>query len=447
MSYAVELEAKVGKTLERNLLLRISLVPIWTAVVIEAIILVRALPARAHKWDYSIYYSSALAMREGMNPYTTDLTPLAKAQGFELGKINHATDPPTFVMCFVPITLLPPRAGFYVWTGINAFAFLASIALLFRWTSGLSLDFALAIAGLAILFPPVIDHLIFGQNKMLLVLMFVLMLRWLQRGYDARAGFVLALATLLRAFPLLLILYLVIIKRWRALFYTALGLCIGGLLTLGLSGIGSTLSFLLAPSYLTEQWREALPGNIALGPTVSRMFWYFFGIHLGEGLNWIRRATCLLAELGLLGLTVRASLKSGKGDPDGRTFCLWMLTAILISPTSWFYYLVLLTIPLVKFGAAAREGRASARAVWAGILCYAAAWLNFAYVDLNSPTLALHPNTFIWRIGASPIGVLAYISLYWFAVDRIPSPRSEIEDEGSRTIMPEDKIQRFGAAI
>ena len=70
-----------------------------------------ALPGRANKWDYSIYYSSALAMRQGMNPYTTDLTPLAHSLGFELDKINHATDPPTFVMCFVPLTLLAPRLG------------------------------------------------------------------------------------------------------------------------------------------------------------------------------------------------------------------------------------------------------------------------------------------------------------------------------------------------
>jgi hypothetical protein len=446
MSSTLKSETYADKAPERRLLLRIMLVPLWTAVAIEALILVRALPARADKWDYSIYYTSALAMREGINPYTTDLTSLARSHGFELGKINHATDPPTFVMSFVPITLLPPRAGFYVWTGINAFAFLASIVLLFRWTSGLSLDFALALAALAILFPPVIDHLIWGQNKMLVLLMFVLMLRWLEQGDDMRAGFILALASLLRAFPILLIVYLVIIRRWRSVLYAVLGLGIGGLLTLGLAGVGSTLSFLLAPRYLTEQWREALPGNIALGPTVSRMFWYFFGIHLGEGLNWIRRIVSWLAEAGLLGLTVHASLKSGEEDPDGRVFCLWILTAILVSPTSWFYYLVLLAIPIVKLSAAAREGRASARALWAGIVCYTAAWLNFGYVDLNSPTLALHPNTLLWRMGASPIAILAFISLYWFATDSIPGTRGESEEK-SPAPLPTEEIRRARAVV
>jgi alpha-1,2-mannosyltransferase len=394
------------------------LVPLWAAVVIGVVILIAALPNRANKWDYSIYYSSALAMREGMNPYTTDLTPLAHSLGFELDKINHATDPPTFVMCFVPLTLLAPRPGFYVWTAINAASFLIALILLFRWTPGLSRDAALALAALMLLFPPVLDHLIWGQNKMLVLLMFVLMLRWLERGRDAAAGLVLAFAALLRAFPLLLVAYLVLMRRWRAVGYTILGLAVGGVLTLAIAGVASTMSFVLAPTYLTEQWREALPGNIALGPTIARMFWYLFGLDLGTALRWTQKITTLGAELAVLGLAIKATVsRPTDGDPDGRLFVLWMMTAILISPTSWFYYLVLLAIPMVRLSAAAANDRTSARALWAGVACYTLAWLYFSGVDMHSQELALHPNTLLWRVGASPVALLAYLSLYWFTTD------------------------------
>ena len=96
-------------------------------------------------------------------------------------------------MCFVPLTLLAPRPGFYVWTAINAASFLLALVLLFRWTPALSRDGALALAAVTILFPPVLDHLVFGQNKMLVLLMFVLMLRWMERGRDGAAGLMLAL--------------------------------------------------------------------------------------------------------------------------------------------------------------------------------------------------------------------------------------------------------------
>ncbi|HVB81934.1 MAG TPA: glycosyltransferase family 87 protein [Candidatus Binataceae bacterium] len=410
------------------------LVPLWAAVAIGVVILIAALPARANKWDYSVYYSSALAMREGMNPYTTDLKPLAHSLGFNLDKINHATDPPTFVMCFVPLTLLAPRPGFYVWTAINAAAFLLALILLFLWTPGLGRDGALAIAALTILFPPVLDHLIWGQNKMLVLLMFVLMMRLMDRGRDAPAGLILAFATLLRAFPFLLVGYLILMKRWRVVGYTMVGLAVGGLLTMALVGIGRSLSFVLAPGYLTQQWAQALPGNIALSTTVSRMFWYFFGIHLGATLDWTRRAASWAAVLALLGLTVKATVaRPSRDDPDGRLFILWIMTAILVSPTSWFYYLVLLAIPMVGLGAAAANGRTSRRALWAGVACYAFAWFYFVAVDLRSHELALHPNTLIWRIGASPVGLLAYLSLYWFAVDPAPVDSGLARSAASRS--------------
>jgi hypothetical protein len=419
MSPPVEIEISAPQTPQRSLLFRAAmLVPLWAAVVIGLMVLIAALPGRANKWDYSIYYSSALAMRQGMNPYTTDLTPLAHSLGFELDKINHATDPPTFVMCFVPLTLLAPRPGFYVWTAINALAFLISLVLLFRWTPGLGRDGALAVAALTILFPPVIDHLVWGQNKMLVLLMFVLMLRWIERGRDGAAGLMLAFATLLRAFPLLLVGYFILRRRWRVVAYTIAGLAVGGLITLALAGVGTTLSFVLAPTYLTEQWREALPGNIAMGPTVARMFWYFFGLHLGPTLQWARKATVVAVELALLGFTLKATLsKPRDDDPDGRLFLLWIMTAILTAPTSWFYYLVLLAMPIVRLSAAAASNRTSVRALWAGVACYTLAWLYFALVDMHSRELALHPDSLVWRVGASPVGLLAYLSLYWFAVD------------------------------
>ena len=92
------------------------------------------------------------------------------------------------------------------------------------------------------------------------------------------------------------------------------------------------------------------------------MFWYFFGVHPGATLDWARRAASWAAELWLLAATVRATVaRPSNDDPDGRLFCLWIMTAILVSPTSWFYYLVLLTIPIVRLSAAAANNRTSAR--------------------------------------------------------------------------------------
>lgn len=415
---------------------RLILIGLWSATGLWMLIMASALPSRANKWDYSIYYSSALAMREGINPYVADLTPMAHRLGFDLGKINHATDPPTFVLCFEPITWFSPRTGFWVWTGLNALCFLAGLVLLLRWTPGLEGESAWIVAALALLFPPVVEHLIWGQNKMLVLLMLVLMMHWMEQRKDAAAGLILAFASLLRAFPLLLVAYLILLKRWRVVWYTIVGLAIGGLATLALVGIVRSFSFLLAMGYLTQGWREALPGNIAVGPSVSRMFWYFFGTHLDPTMEWTRRAFAAAAQLLVLGFTVKATVRRiTEGDPDWRLFALWILTAILFSPTSWFYYLVLLAIPMVEMSAAALGGRVSRRALWTGVAGYILSWLYYVGVAADSHYWVAHQQGLVWRLGAAPISLLFYLSLYWFAVDQ--KPRSVSIDPNVESMRPE----------
>jgi hypothetical protein len=43
------------------------------------------LPARARRWDFSHYYVSALVLREGGNPYLTDIRPVGERLEFKSG--------------------------------------------------------------------------------------------------------------------------------------------------------------------------------------------------------------------------------------------------------------------------------------------------------------------------------------------------------------------------
>jgi hypothetical protein len=93
------------------------------------------------------------------------------------------------------------------------------------------------------LYEPTTQEFFYAQTQILILLLLALVMRWLQRGHDAAAGFALALAGLLKIFPLLLIGYLLAIRRWRATVYTVCGLLLGGLLTLALVGLTHSLAF------------------------------------------------------------------------------------------------------------------------------------------------------------------------------------------------------------
>jgi hypothetical protein len=74
--------------------------------------LIHQLPSRITQFDFSIYYASALALHENLDPYTIDLESLGGGLGLEIDPIHYATDPPTFLLMIEPLALMPLRRAF-----------------------------------------------------------------------------------------------------------------------------------------------------------------------------------------------------------------------------------------------------------------------------------------------------------------------------------------------
>lgn len=387
------------------------------------------LPERANQFDFSHYYVSALAMRQGIDPYTTDLTPLAKSRGLEIKEINHATYPPTFVLCFEPLTFLSPLYAYWLWIGMNILFFAAALYLLFE---GMPKDTGvrLALIGLAILYVPVTDNFYYAQTQILILLLLTLFMRWIESGHDALAGSVLAVAGLLKVFPLILVGYLLVRRQRRALVFAGMTLFIGSALTLGFVGLDKSLRFLEVLPFLTSPYWLGRPVNVALGAIVSHLFWYSVGSG-DPGVEFTRRVTVVMAQLALLALTVRATLARSKlpGDRDEPVIALWVVTAILLSPTAWLHYLVLLLIPYAVLLRHRLHEEASARATRLGVASYLVAEFLMPIYFLRSPM----PIWVIWALanGPSLCLLLAYGSAYSLARNTPPGAAAEGRIEGN----------------
>jgi Glycosyltransferase family 87 len=267
------------------------------------------------------------------------------------------------------------------------------------------------------------------------LLMLVLMMRWMTLGHDAAAGLILGVAVVIRGFPLLMVGYLLLRKRWRVIAYTGLGIAIGGLLTVAILGLAQTLSFSNGLRFVTQPRFLALPINVSLGAFVSRMYWYVCDPHgtLFSRLslyaaspqsgfsNLIRQILVAAAEISLLAVTVKATLKNRGGiDSDWRAFSLWVVTAVMLSPTAWVHYLVLMLIPFVSMAIAAQRGRANHRAIWMAV----ASFLLISLSTSGRTAFGAHAR------GGLPIMIaegsfvalmMAYLSAYWFAADNLPN--------------------------
>jgi hypothetical protein len=290
---------------------------------------------------------------------------------------------------------------------------------------------AWTLAALALWYVPVGSNFYWGQSKLPILLLLVLMVYWMERGYHACAGLVLAFAGLLRAFPLAIVGYLVLERRWRMLTYTVLGVVVGGILSIVFAGVGNSLDFVRAVLYLTNpQWLGKVQ-NFALDAFVSRLFWWTAGSHLSFSLDLTRRITVVCAYFAVLALTVKATVMCPPGeDPDWRALSLWVVTAIILSPTTWMHDMTLVLIPLAQLASAASRGRINRWAIWAAVASYLILYFWGSVVEAyqNAPALSL--GGALARYGGFASLALAYLSAYLFAVDHAEAPSALAAQEG-----------------
>ncbi|MGH7932047.1 MAG: glycosyltransferase family 87 protein [Candidatus Binataceae bacterium] len=404
------------------------------------------LPERVGRADFSSYYASAWALRMGANPYTENLDAAANALGLDLGPLNHAAYTPTFLLCFEPMTLLRPHAAYWSWQALNAVALIVAMMLLFE--SGVPSDRrrALVLAPLMLLYPPLADHFAFAQCQLLVLLMLVLMMRWMARGWDARAGLILALAGLLRAFPLVIGGYLLLRRRWTACLWLSIGLAAGAALTFAIVG-PRCLDFRSGMEFARGYEFLALPVNVSVAAISSRLFWYTFGPVLSPTLETARALVVVIADLLVVVITVQATFAmNGRRDHDWRLLSLWIAAAILLSPTAWLHYMVLLFIPFAAMSAAASRGALSPRAAMTAVASYVLSLISCLGMScltvLGSPRMQSLGRGPAWRVldfhgwlilakeeCAFVALLLAYMAIYWFVVDSIDAP-----DEESRLV-------------
>ena len=391
------------------------------AALIQVYRLYGALPGRIHEEDFADYYAAATIMRQGHNPYHTSLVPVGARLGLHTKTYKHdeiIPETPAFLLCLKALGGLPLTRAYWTWIAINFAALLASFYLLLGPGTGIRPVDACLMIALAMIYPPLIDLFLTAQSQMLVVLGLALSVRWLARGRDGRAGLMLAALALLRGYPALMGLYLLLRRRWRAFVFMAIGGAIGLVLCAALMGWHALVDFplgLAAAGGDRELYK--LGWNTAPASFLWRLCLYLSGWHLGPAGDRLGRALGYGASLAFTAFTLKATLEHGAApDRDWRLFALWVVTSIEVLPVSWMNYNTLLFVPFALIASAGTHNRVSKRAIWAAMLSYFLSVFAFGGLLLLDPRL---PILFVIVLGeCKTIAVMAgYLSAYWFAVD------------------------------
>lgn len=399
----------------------------WLAILIFSIAILKVVSVWMHlersfsPQDFSVYYCEGLLLLHSENPYTADLPTLAKSLGLEKGYVAHANNPPSFIALCAPLPLMSPHHAYWTWQAINVAAFAACIFLLLapRY-SGLDAYTALSLAAFAILFPPVGNNFALAQSKILLLLLLVAMLRCMHRGRDGAAGILLAAAGLLWVFPLLLGGYVILRRRWRMLAYLIAGLAIGGIATLAIMGIATSLSFFNSLDYLTSRTWISSDSNLSLESIISRIVWYLSANASGDGVEIVRRVCVRGADLVVLYFVIRATPLDAREDRTWRALSLWIAVSMMLSPTAWFHYLLLMLFPFAQMAGAAAQQAVRMRALWMA----AASYLLAGIIGSTQKAIGVNPHLFHMLRGTEVLCLLtAVMAVYWFASDNIESSK------------------------
>jgi len=399
---------------------------LWVLAILIIIPNVSTLKARANRWDFSHYYLSALVMRTGGNPYRTDLTSLGRRYNLEVKSIDHAGYPPTFVLCFEPLTLLRPTPAYWVWVSITVLALAGALWILIS-EAGLSFEVTRFALPAGLLYYPLWNHFKFAQCQIMILLLLLVMMRALRTGKDWVAGTALATAILLRIFPATMAGYLLVRREWRALAYTAIVTAVGGAMTLLATGFRTGLSFFGVIGFVTgPEWMSS-ETNVALGAAISRLFGYMFGNNPTPIVDISRSFFYAGGLATVLAMSVAGSWvpQSRQPDRDWRAASLWVVATILVAPTAWMHYLVLLYIPLAMVLGSAERGSARSAETRMALVSY----LGGSYIVIGFLTALaqaaprLHATVLVVeREGFFFFVLLLFFAMYKFAM---ASPHSE----------------------
>jgi hypothetical protein len=286
-------------------------------------------------YDFGFYWKAAWQLLDGQSIYSaTQLTTQYAPQGQD----GFLYPPPfaVFVIPFAALSSTSSSPGYWAWIALGLVIAGATIHAIWR-AERLGARFEvlrgagwLLLVAAFLALPPVLTELINGNVHLLLF--GLLGVGWLgvRRGDargDAIGGAAVGLATLVKVFPGVVILWFALTRRWRAVGWALVAALVASLVTLPVVGIQAWLDY---PAVLLHM-------DAPIDPTWSVAPTTWLSSALGFQLA---RAVVTVVGLGLVVAAARrVDARSG--------YAIAVLVGLLITPILWSHYLAIVALPLL----------------------------------------------------------------------------------------------------
>lgn len=323
-------------------------------IVIEVVMALVLLPgtdhARIQRTDFLNFYAAATIVRQGHGTtlYTRATQDLA-LQAILGGPVAEYYLHPAFeAAALVPLTHLKIEHAFVVWTLINS----ALVGLLPLLLAGY-IPFILRrpyLGWLGFAFPPVLVGLALGQDSILVMFVISAAYLLLTRRRDFLAGLLLAPGMIKFQYVLILMLLLLVARKFRLIAGFALGCVTLALVCVLVTGPAGVLQYV---RFLHSFELHHGYGGAGLGPMLMALPAWF------EALGWTSQPHLFgaIGSLVLLGLGAMCAGAMSTAEDAGLGFSLFLAIAIVATPYGHFQDVAILLPAIFLSIEAVRSGR------------------------------------------------------------------------------------------
>ncbi|MDP8903758.1 MAG: DUF2029 domain-containing protein [Chloroflexota bacterium] len=316
---------------------------------------------RAWGYDFSAYWLAGRRVLDGAALYTQ-----AQLSGGYLPQEPFLyLYPPLLAVLVTPLSALfaDYRSAMWLWAAGGALLAGATVWLVARDAGIVRRDALVVLVATTFALAPVVFELIMGNVHLLLLALLGAAWVGLRRGSSAgdyAAGVTIAIATLIKVFPVLLVLWLVLSGRWRAVAALVFAAAATVTVTLPITGIEPWLQY----PRVVMNLRPPAELSSSLAPMAALAEWIDFGL---------ARALVVLAGLGMV-------IWSTRSQPAPHSFALTVMVSLLIVPAVYPHYLALAVLALLLVALYARPPALSLVA-WLAVLVGG----QLALIDLADP--------------------------------------------------------------
>ena len=295
--------------------------------------------------DFVQDYISANSLLRGGSAYGEDYKKLAN----EILEFREMPNfhPPFNALLFLPLAFLSYETA-YIFLGI--FSIILLLIINHFTVKGLELNsnWFLNLTCFTLCWYPVVSCLGTGQSSIIIAACLIVGWFCLRSEKAYVAGFFFAIATLIKLFPGLVLLYLFIRKDRRTFFATVFFIILGLSVTTLVVGLDDmwTYSIIIIARDVNEY------SGYVLNHSVTGIVARIFGNPVGwtEPLVQLPYLSFLLAVLLKLSILICTVLKirkmTDRGKLDSYAFCLTLVTMLLLSPLTWGHIFPVLILPI-----------------------------------------------------------------------------------------------------